>query len=435
MSNAIMTNVYNHYLTTYAPRSSSRYDSHKKSELRNIYDSIVKLNKESPWYLDIRNHSIHAYAINIKENARQLHNTIASLGSLENGQTLAKKTAYSSDGNTVAVTYVGDSAEGFADGGITDTFEITVNSLATSQENMGAYLTEGMVELEPDTYSFDISINDLSYEFQFNINEGDTNKAVQERLVRLINNANIGVEARLDEGDARSSLRLTSVATGITGDKDVIFRVSDDRTSKTTGAVEYFGLNYISRYPANASFVLNGEERSTASNTFTVEKMYEVELKSVSEPDTSVRIGLKTDVESLTDNINSLIGSYNTFIKAADSYKQTQSLSGRLIKELGGIARRYSSNMESMGIRMQSDSTLSLDEDRLKESASSYDGSFSYDTLKNFAHSLVQKTSQVSLNPMNYVDRVMVAYKNPGHNFPSPYITSAYSGMMFNSYC
>ena len=43
-----LNNVYNYYMTTYAPRSSSRYDTHKKSELRNIYNTIVKINKESP---------------------------------------------------------------------------------------------------------------------------------------------------------------------------------------------------------------------------------------------------------------------------------------------------------------------------------------------------------------------------------------------------
>ena len=36
-----LNNVYNYYMTTYAPRSSSRYDTHKKSELRSIYNSIV----------------------------------------------------------------------------------------------------------------------------------------------------------------------------------------------------------------------------------------------------------------------------------------------------------------------------------------------------------------------------------------------------------
>ena len=36
---------------------------------------------------------------------------------------------------------------------------------------------------------------------------------------------------------------------------------------------------------------------------------------------------------------------------------------------------------------------------------------------------------------MEYVQRTIVAYKNPGHNFASPYNTSSYSGMMFNFFC
>lgn len=432
MSNAILSNVYNHYLTAYAPKSTTQYDTHKKSELRGIYNSIVKLNKESPWYLDIKTPATQEYAISLKENARLLHNTIASLGGLEEEQSLAQKAAYSSEPDSVAATYVGsvNDEEGAVPG-----FEITVNALATSQENMGNYLPDGPVALPPDAYSFDVSINDLNYEFQFNINAGDTNKDVQERLVRLINNADIGIKARVDVGNSRSSIRLTSTTTGLPEGRNNIFDINDDHTSKTSGVVDYLGLNFISRQPGNSSFLLNGEERSTASNTFTVGKMFEVELKTVTPEDSPVTIGLKTDVESLTDNINTLIGGYNTFVNAANAYKESQTLSNRLSKEMGGIALRYTGNLESMGIRLQSDNTISIDENLLREAASGPDGLSSYQSLKSFAHALVQKTSQVSLNPMNYVNRIMVAYKNPGHNFASPYTTSAYSGMMFNSYC
>ena len=34
--NAAIDTVYNHYLTSYAPKSTTRYDSHKKSELRGV---------------------------------------------------------------------------------------------------------------------------------------------------------------------------------------------------------------------------------------------------------------------------------------------------------------------------------------------------------------------------------------------------------------
>ena len=55
--------------------------------------------------------------------------------------------------------------------------------------------------------------------------------------------------------------------------------------------------------------------------------------------------------------------------------------------------------------------------------------------IKNLTRSLLQKADDVTLNPMNYVDRRIVAYKKPGHNFAIPYMTNAYSGMMFDNYC
>ena len=432
MSNVILSNVYNHYLTTYAPKSTSRYDTHKKSELRSIYNSIVKLNKESPWYLETKDKATQAYAVSLKENARLLRNSIASLGGLETDQALAKKAAYSSDESIATATFVGE----LKDEAPIPTLALHVNRLATSQENMGTYLPDEPTSLSAETYSFDISVNDLNYEFQFNINESDTNKAVQERLMRLINNADIGIKAEVLEQEDKSSLRLTSEATGLPFGKDKLFNITDDQTSRRAGAVAYFGLDYVSRAPQNSSFLLNGEERNTSANTFTVGKMYEIELKGISEPDTTLTIGLKTDVESLTDNVNTLIGSYNTFIKAAGAFNTNeQSLSNRLVREMGSIASRYREQMAGMGITVQSDHSISIDDSLLKETASAGDGAFSADTLKSFANSLVEKTAQVSLNPMNYVNRTIVAYKNPGHNFASPYITSAYSGMMFNSYC
>ena len=46
MSNmSALNSVHNFYLTTYAPKTNSPFDTHKKSELRNVYNSIVKLNK------------------------------------------------------------------------------------------------------------------------------------------------------------------------------------------------------------------------------------------------------------------------------------------------------------------------------------------------------------------------------------------------------
>ena len=429
---AVLNTVYNNYLSTYTPKSVTRYDTHKKSELRSVYNSIVKLNKESPWYLPTTSKDTQRYAVDIKENARSLHNTLAQLGGLEEDGLFSKKSAYSSDEDIASASFIGTNTPG----SVTPEFTLEVRSLASSQENMGLFLNDAKVGLKPDTYSFDVAINDMNYEFQFSIGEGETNRDVQERLVRLINNAAVGIKASLTEADSKTSLRMESEATGMPFGKSQIFAISDNHTSKAVGAVDYFGLNYTSREASDAHFLINGEERSASSNRFTVGKLFEVELKGVSPEDEPVRIGLKTDIESLTDNITHLIGSYNDFVTAASAYLDSQSKSRQLVHEMQGIASLYQSPMESMGVQPAEDGTLSIDADMLRRTALQSDNAaetFGY--LKDFSRSLLRKSNQISLNPMNYVEKTVLAYKNPGHNFVSPYATSPYTGMMFNGYC
>lgn len=429
---SVLNAVYNNYLTAYTPKALTRYDTHKKSELRSVYNSIVKLNKEAPWYLPTTNKDTQRYAVDIKESARELHNTIAQLGGLEEDGLFNKKSAYSSDENVVSASYIGPRT---SDDQI-PSLELEIRSLASSQENLGLFLPEAKVGLVPDTYSFDVSINEMNYEFQFAVGESETNRDVQERLVRLINNSGIGIRAELAEADGRTSLRLTSEATGLSQGKTHLFHISDDKTSKRAGTVEYFGLDYTSREASNADISVNGEERSPSSNHFTIGKLFEVQLNGITEEGSPVTLGLKTDVESLTDNISHLIGGYNDFVKAASSYVETQSKSRQLVNEMKGIAGIYSNSLESLGVTLSEDGTLSVDRELLRQSAmQSEDVAETFESLKNLSDMLLKKSNQVSLNPMNYVQKTVVAYKNPGHNFVSPYTTSAYSGMMFNSYC
>lgn len=423
--------VYNNYLTSYASKQVTKYDTHKKSELRNVYNSIVKLNKDAPWYLPTTSKDTQHYAVDLKENARELHNSIAQIGGLEKDGLFRKKSAYSTDNDVVEVSYIGSDSTG-----VSPEFDLEVQQLATPQENLGYFLPDLPATLSPATYSFDIAVNDMNYEFQFNIGEEDTNRQITERLSRLINNAGIGITADVAESDSRYALRLTSDATGVPNGKANHFRVSDDHTSKTAGAVDYLGLNYISHPAGDAAFLLNGEARTASSNHFTIGKLFDVQLKAVSPEDKPVHVGLKTDTESITDNIVQLVGSYNEFIRNASSYLETQSRSRQLIREFSSIASRYGSSLENMGMHLQEDGILSVNDEVLRQTAAESGNDLSgFDVLKDFSSSILKKSDQVALNPMDYVDKKIVAYKNPGHNFASPYITSAYSGMMFNSYC
>ena len=435
--NAAIDNIYNYYLTTYAPGGNvgnTKYDTHKKSELRGVYNSMLKLNKDAPLYLLDSSEDSRQFAVGLKENARGLRNTIASLGGLEDEEMFNKKSAYSSDESMVSASFVGD----VSSDEVIESFNVEVTQLASKQENLGYALnSDEKVSLPPDTYSFDITINDLSYEFQFNIRDNDTNKDIQERLSRLITNAGVGVEADvLENGKGASALRLTSQNEGLKPGKDIIFNVSDDNTSKTAGAVEYLGIDYVSKEPSNAEFLLNGEPRSATSNRFTIDKQYELTLNGVhSYEGQSAEVGIKDDIESITENVESLLTGYNNFIKSASEYREGHPGSTKLMNEMDRMVNYYKGSLSEIGLNFTDNGSIELDETSFRNAVSEDTEHKALNTIKDFASSALRKANQISLNPMEYVDKTVVAYKNPGHNFTAPYVTSNYSGMLFNGYC
>lgn len=301
-------------MTTYAPKSSTPYDTHKKSELRSVYNSIVKMNKESPLFILDTSKESQQFAVDIKENARELRNTIASLGGLDEEELLNKKVAYSSNGNIATAKYIGSKKpdDDFP------SYEVEVEHLASPQVNLGKFLPgDEPVALAPDTYSFDVGIDDLSYEFQFSIKASNTNRDVQARLARLINNANIGMSAQvITDENGGSALRMESDATGLKEGKKLQFAISDQRTSKTAGVVDYLGLDYVSSPATNASFLIDGETYTSTANHYTLNNTYELQFQGVSsEEGETATIGIKTDVESLAENINTLVRGYNSFCR------------------------------------------------------------------------------------------------------------------------
>ncbi len=429
-----LNNLYNNLTTAYGPMmgTNTKYDTHKKSELRGVYNSIVEKSKEDPVFLLDTSRETKNFAISLKESARNLKNTISSVSNeTEEEELLSKKTVSCSDSDVVEVSYIG---EKISDNTITN-FNLMVTQLAQTQKNTGKYLPDEKANLPPDTYSFDIHSKDTDYEFQFNIGENDTNRSIQEKLARLINRSNIGIWATtISDGGGNTALELESNDTGLKNGGNQ-FRVSDDHTSKRSGAVDYFGIDNIARPPTNAEFTINGVEGVSASNHFPIQDTYDLTLKSTTKEGQSVNIGLKTDVESLTDNINHLIGGYNSFIKHASEYLESQPNSKALLREMHVLSLRYGEALGKIGINFQEDGTIAVDTEKIQMNAQKDDAIESFGTIKSFATSVLDKANEVSLDPMQYTMRKVVEYKNPGHSYATPYVTSNYSGMMFSGYC
>ncbi len=430
MSAFTLSNIYSNVLTSYAPKST-RYDSHKRDELKSVYKSIVKQNEDAPLFLMDESGESQKFAVSLKEDARELKNVISSLTSDHSSSVLDKKIASSSNEDLVNAKYIGP------DDTIDDapSFDISVEGLASSQVNIGSFLPNDSMGLESGNYSFDININDTDYEFQFSVEDNDTNSDIEGRIARLITHANIGLKASVVPGEDSSALRIESTSTGIRGKDGLNFVVSDENTSRRKGAVEYFGINNVSHEPSNAVFTINGKEHTAFSNNFTVDKSFELNLKGVTRDGEAVHIGLKTDLDALTENINNLAGAYNEFIRRAAEYTQNYGRSGKFMYEMANLAGTYANSLDAVGLALKEDGTFSVDSKLLQASASEADPKESLSAIQRFTNALTRKSNEISLNPMKYADQVVVAYKNPGKNFPNPYVTSMYSGMLFSSYC
>ena len=421
---AVIDSAYQYYLSTYGSSNMSRYDTHKKSQLRAVYNNIVKTNKESSLYKIKYSGDVGKFAIDIKEKTRSIQNVIASLSDSGEGveSVFAKKIAQSSDEDTVDAEYIGTSQD--AD----DSLQFDVE--------VGSFLSPDQSDIRPGSYSFDLTTNLSSYEFQYSVNNKDTNQDVQEKLMRLINNSNVGLRASLvqnKQGD--NALQIVSQQTGLSENERFIFEVLPTPDSASIKAMRTLGIDHVKEMASNSSFLLNGAEHTSLSNTFTVNNAFALTLKRASLEGIATQIGFKANSDAIADNIQSLVNVYNNIIQLGYNYTDTQD-SNKLLRDMEGVAKSYHNELEAVGLQIQDDGYISIDRSLLTDAVTAPDAKECFTVLNQFKDSLNEKAAQASIDPMNYVNKLLVAYKNPaGHHFATPYITSIYSGMMLDHYC
>lgn len=430
----ISGNTYNHFISNYIAQEKTQSDTHKKSELRNVYKSIAKLNKESPLFLLNKDDTVsNQDAVEVKEKAHALQSKIETLRAEKDTAQIQRK-AYTTSEDTVSAEYIGNNEQEAS------SFYINVDKLATNQINTGNYIKDKLVDLDEGQYAFELRFRGQSYEFQYSIHDDDTNLDVQERLTRLINKAGIGLAARITEDDSgNNAINIISPDTGIGIDNPRQFEITESDSVETKGAIEYFGLNNMSQEPSNAHFTLNGTEHSAFSNRFTVANEFDISLHNINTTGEDIFVGVKNDSQALIDSLSKLADSYNSFLDTAANIENSKFNSNKLIGEASSIARKHLSGMDEYGITINDTGYIEIDTeklDNLVNNSQTGPPEELSNSIFDFVSSLTDKTKEISLDPMKYIERPIVNYKNPSSTEnPSPYITSEYSGMMFNNYC
>lgn len=431
----MINNALTYYVSTYNRGSLSKYDTHKKSELREVYNNMLKINKKSPLYKLASTDTVKQYAIDLKETARQIKYVAANLTDEEgNISGSSKKKAISSNNKVAIAKYIGESSD---KSDVIDDIELNVMKLASPQVNVGNFLQPDSYGLSKGPYSFDLSIGDYTYEFQFNVKSNDTNLDIQQRLSRLINKSNVGVQAEvIENATGHTALQITSDATGVSSysNRGLTFAIADTPGEENGDAVKFLGLDRVYEEPSNAIFTINGVEKSSASNTISIPDQFEIELVGTSVEGDNTLIGLKPDFDALVENLNEFIETYNGTVDFARNKMSDTYESGQFYRDISNIAKNYKQSLDASGFTVLPDGHLQLEESLLTQAAREGTLTENLSKLNQFKNSLVRKSENIALNPVQYIDKKMIAYPHPTRNMPSPYVTSMYSGFLFNGY-
>lgn len=408
----MISSVYSYYLSQYGNKSNSKYDSHTRTQLKNTYSKVVKINSQTPVYkLDLST-AAQKYAIDLKEHARALENITEDLSDGADGTMTFKKSAVSSNASAVNASYITDFGAASDD----ESFDINVKQLACSQLNTGNYLQPRSKHIKPGEYSFDLSINDVIYEFQFKVDNSETTNNIQNKIARLINRSNIGLTANIKEDNlGNTAINIESEATGINGTTPVIFSIKSDDASNQP-LIDTLGLDRVTQYPANAIFDVDGDERSSMSNSITINKAYDVKLSKVTEE--PVTISLKADADSIVESLNELVAGYNNLISVTND-ENNNHFQGteKLQNEIASIARSYKKQLADSGLSLNKDGTISADKEVIINADNKDALSHIYESLNSFKNSIKEKAENIALNPMDYVNNKIIAYKNPLRSF------------------
>lgn len=419
-----LNNIYNYYsMQMMSPMTNRRHTIQKKEkdDLKTVYNNMVKQNKNSPFYKFTLSDATQSYAIGIKEAAMTLESESKSLSG-QNDSVFKQMTAVSDNENVVYATLNDNATEN-----LPEHLSIKVDTLARGQTNVGNYLPSGERSFNPGTYSFGIAVGANEYTFQINIHEGDTNQQIQRNLASSINSNNIGVHATLRNNrvDGTSALVLRSEAVGKPNDSDLFFHF--DETYLDNDITQKLGVDQVDSAPSNAEFYINDSFHTSISNRISLNHSMDLDLLSVS--DTPVNIKLVPDDEKIGDKLKDFVNSYNQLVDIARN-STSQRGATKLFRDVSGLTARHLDAIKASGLTVDENGYM-----RISEEIDNAEIQKLFDQdLSDFRKDIKRTTDMMTLNPLNYIDKVVVTYPNTQGTYPNPYNPSKFSGLIFNDY-
>lgn len=424
-----MIEAYNHLISSYIPKGNDKYQVHKKSELVNIYKKIVNLSKESPYYKINLSEDNQKYTVSIKEEAINLQAVTNVLLSDDTDNIFNPEKAYVSDSKALTASVTGDLTPT-----LPKSMTIHTRQLAQMQKNVGKTQYGRAIGVDAGGYRIDIATSEGINSINVYFDNKSTNFEQQNMIVEEINKKEIGIAAELVE-EKEGYFHIELLGTDTVRLDCATFTVSDSFDEE--GPSEYFGLNQIEVKPKEAIFEMNGTIRNARQNQFVIEDTLHIKLNQVTEE--PVEVKLVPDEKKIKSLVKSFVDTYNTLM---DTVKDRALSEGhhfgaaKLARGYRQIAAHHMDDLESCGIDVMLDGKLMVVDDRIKEAIQNGRLENELKSESGFFNHIKRKSVEVSINPIDYLDKTVVTYPNiKEKTYINPYMTSMYSGMLFNFYC
>ena len=289
----------------------------------------------------------------LQTNSSNLANTAQSLTPDYALSVFNDRTATSSDPDVLTATAY--SALSPDTGATVADYTINVSNLATAQNNIGNELSASdPSSVASGTNTIDININGVDNQVSFDVESGDTNDAVLQKMAAAINAAGLGVTATVNQGTTSGTEQLAITANN-TGSSNA-FTISD----VTGNAAQVTGAGNVSQTAQDAAYTVDGTDYTSGSNTIYLDQgMVTANLQDTG----TATLDVAPDPNQVEQAITSLVSGINSFINFLGS--NSNYIQDNVLSTINNFISDNQSQLNSLGITQGSDGTLTIDTNTL----------------------------------------------------------------------
>ena len=241
-------------------------------------------------------------------------------------------------------------------------FELEIEELARAQEDISAEFERDGLDFETGEFELRFEQAGMEETINLEVDEDDTNIEVLESLEEEINALELDISAEVIEEDEQVSLEIISDEVG-SQEEFIIEDVGEEGdllpqlelgtvTEASDAVVEVAGLE-------SDDFEVLGDEIRLDGG--------EVEITALDIGE--VTVGIESDIEAIQAGIEDFVSTFNEAINFIEDSVTNGDLD-HLQDRFTNLARFESSDLRSIGVEVNREGELSIDEERLEDSLS-----------------------------------------------------------------